>query len=200
MRRGVLGGTFNPVHNGHLLIAEDVRVGLDLAEVIFVTAALPWMKDTEELAAIEDRLEMVRLATAGNPHFSVSKVDRERPGPTYAGDTIRDLLRESVGLDEFFFIMGADSLADLPRWHEAKGFVQLCRVAAVARVDRDTAAVVGVVERELPEAKGRIDVVEAALIDVSSTEIRQRVQDGETVRYRVPTAVEDYIRLKGLYA
>ena len=200
MRRGVLGGTFNPVHAGHLLIAEDVRLGLGLAEVVFVTAPRPWMKDAEELAAIEDRLEMVRLATADNPHFSVSAVDTERPGPTYAGDTIRDLRRESGGRDEFFFIMGADSLADLPRWHEAKGFVKLCRVAAVARVDRDTAAVVRAVERELPEAKGRIEVVEAALIDVSSTEIRRRVQHGESIRYRVPAAVEEYIRRKGLYA
>ncbi len=200
MRRGVLGGTFNPVHVGHLLIAEDVRLGLDLAEVIFVTAPRPWMKDAEELAPIDDRLEMVRLATAGNEHFAVSVVDIDRPGPTYAGDTIRDLSRENAGRDEFFFIMGADSLADLPRWREAKEFVKLCRIAAVARVDRDTETVARAVERALPESKGRIEVVQAALIDVSSTEIRERVKNGRPVRYRIPTAVEDYIRRKGLYA
>jgi nicotinate-nucleotide adenylyltransferase len=200
MRRGVLGGTFNPVHVGHLLIAEDVRLGLDLEEVIFVTAPRPWMKDAEELAPIEDRLEMVRLATASNAHFSVSVVEIDRPGPTYTGDTIRDLIRESGGRDDFFFIMGADSLAYLPRWHEAKEFVKLCRIAAVARVNRDTEAVARAVERALPESKGRIDVVQAALIDVSSTEVRERVKRGRTVRYRIPATVEEYIRRKELYS
>ncbi|MCH8284850.1 MAG: nicotinate-nucleotide adenylyltransferase [Chloroflexi bacterium] len=196
-KRGVFGGSFNPVHVGHLLVAESVREAAGLDEVVFVPASRPWMKPAPALAPASDRWAMIQLAIGQNERFSASRVDLDRDGPSYAVDTIRDLVRESG--DEYFFIMGADALTALPEWHEADELLRLCRVVAVERPGWDGAAALAGVERALPGATNRICAVSSVLIDVSSSDLRRRIKDGRSIKYRVPPAVEEYIAERGLY-
>ena len=197
-RVGVLGGSFDPIHVGHLLIAEAVREALDLTHVLFIPAPRPWMKDDSELAPAEDRFEMVRLAIAGYDGFRLSRVDMDRPGPSYAVDTLRTL-HGACPNATFDFIVGADALSGLPRWHEPHEMMALCRIAAVARPGQALEPVTRSVEAQVPSAKERIIAVGAPLIDVSSTDIRCRRRDGRSIRDQVPEVVEAFIRERGLY-
>ena len=131
---GVLGGTFDPIHLGHLIIAEEVRQKLGLEEVIFVPAGHPWLKGEKNISAAEHRLEMVMQATASNPHFSVATIELECPGPTYSVDTIAEL---KVGLGsgaKLYFIVGFDALAELPSWKDTRRLVEMCQVVGVPRL------------------------------------------------------------------
>lgn len=198
MRIGVLGGTFDPIHLGHLIAAEEVWARMALDEVLFVPAGQPWLKFERAITPAEHRLEMVRLALESNPYFKVATVDIERPGPSYTVDTIADLKRQLGDGAELFFIAGLDALADLPRWHRAARLLRMCQVVGMRRpgpCKLDFACL----ERELPGASGNIIVVDVPQIDVSSTEIRRRVAEGLPIRYQVPEAVEGYIRREGLY-
>lgn len=197
--RGVFGGTFNPIHLGHLLLAEEVRTVLGLAEIIFVPTGLPWMKEQDELASADDRWAMVNLAIASNPAFTASRVDIDRPGPSYAVDTVKDLLAGQPGACDLFFIMGVDSLEALPRWKEPQEMLRLCRIAVVSRPGYDVEATAASLRRALPEAVDRLRFVEGLRIDISSTDIRRRRREGRSIRYRVPEAVEAYIMARGLY-
>ena len=198
-RFGVLGGTFNPIHVAHLIIAEDVREALALERVVFAPAAQPWMKADEPIASAEDRWEMTCRAIQDNPRFEASRVDLERPGPSYAVDTVRELLKAKEGPREVVFIMGVDTLMGLPQWHEPRELLRLCEIAAVGRPGYQRGVVLAHVTEALPEAEERIIFVESALLDVSATDVRQRVAEGRSIRYRVPEAVERYIMDKGLY-
>ena len=199
VKRGVFGGSFDPVHVGHLLVAESVREAAGLDEVIFVPAGRPWMKPEQALAPASDRWAMVLLAIGQNDRFSASRVDLDREGPSYAVDTMRDLVRGSG--DEQFFIMGADALKALPEWREAEELLRLCRLVVVERPGGDSAlpTLAGNVGRALPAAANRICVVSSVLVDVSSSDLRRRVKDGRSIKYRVPPAVEEYIAQRGLY-
>ena len=162
MRVGVLGGTFDPIHFGHLVAAEEVRAQLDLDRVVFVPAGLPPHKLTEDVSQVEHRLAMVKLAIASNPYFTVSRVDIDRFGPCYTVDTI-ELLRDEFGPGaELYFIMGSDSLADILTWHKPERLIRLCRLAAVERpgyqIDME------VFERMLPGITSRVHFINSPLL------------------------------------
>lgn len=195
MRVGVLGGTFDPVHNGHLALAAAARDELALDEVLFVPAGLPWRKADREIASDEDRLTMLRLALEGESAYRVSTVELEREGPSYTADTLEGLRADRPD-DELFFLMGEDALADLPNWVRPQRIVELATLA-VARRDAGNGAAEA--ERLLPGLAERVVWLKMPLVEVSATEIRERVRRGEPVEGMVPPAVARYIRERGLY-
>lgn len=198
MRVGVLGGTFDPIHIGHLVAAEEVRAQLRLDRVVFVPAGLPPHKLTEHVSSVAHRLAMVKLAIASNPYFTVSRVDIDRFGPCYTVDTIELLRDEWGGNIELYFILGSDSLADIVTWHQPERLIRLCRLAVMERpgyrVDVEE------LERLLPGITSRIHFINSPQLDISSTDIQKRVRQGLPIKYQVPEAVEDYIYEHELYA
>jgi nicotinate-nucleotide adenylyltransferase len=197
MRIGVFGGTFDPIHIGHLVSAEEVRVELGLERVVFMPAGLPPHKLDRVMSPVEHRLAMVELAIASNPHFAVSRVDIDRFGPCYTVDTI-ELLRGEWGADvEIYFIMGSDSLLDILTWHNPRRLIRLCRFAVVSRpgyqVDLDE------LDALLPGVASRVQMLNAPELAISSSDIQRRVREGLSIKYQVPEAVEDYIYQHKLY-
>jgi nicotinate-nucleotide adenylyltransferase len=187
VRVGVLGGTFDPVHNGHLALAAAAREELALDEVLFVPAGQPWRKAGREIASDEDRLAMLRLALAGEPAYRIATFELEREGPSYTADTLEALRAERPD-DELFFLMGEDALADLPNWVRPDRIVGLATLAVARRSDGNGAA----------DAE-RVVWLKMPLVPVSATDIRERVRRGEPIEDMVPPAVADYIRERGLY-
>lgn len=192
-RVGVMGGTFDPIHNGHLVAAEEVRHALALERVLFVPAGDPWQKGGTSVSPADDRLEMVRRATADNDAFDVSRVDVDRGGPTYTIDTLRTLGEQLPG-DELFFITGADAILEILTWKDPQDVLGLGSFVAVTRPGHDLAGL-----RKLGIGE-RVRSIEIPALAISSTDIRRRVREGRPIRYLVPAAVEDYIREHGLYA
>lgn len=198
MNIGVLGGTFDPVHNGHLAVAEEARARLNLAEVIFVPAGLPWLKPHHPIAPAKHRLQMLRLAVSGKPYFKVSAMEIERPGPSYTVDTIAGLRSQIGSADELFFIVGWGSLAELPRWHEPSRLVQMCYLVAVPRPGY-TPPDLKALEALIPGISQRAVLLDKPLIDISASAIRERVARGLSIRRLVPESVQKYIKRHGLY-
>lgn len=200
MRLGVLGGTFDPPHVGHLILAEEACLALGLGQVLFTPAGGPWRKAGQELSPREDRLAMVRLAVADNQHFAVSALEIEREGPSYTAETLT-ALRDQFGLEtELFFIMGADSLADFPHWHEPQRILELARLAVAERPEPEDVALGEGLADDLARAmREKVIWLRMPRIDISSTAVRDRVRRGLSIRYWVPPAVEEYIRQHGLY-
>jgi nicotinate-nucleotide adenylyltransferase len=197
MRIGVIGGTFDPIHLGHLIVAEEACTRLGLSQVVFVPAGLPPHKQAHEISPSEQRLDMVQAAIADNEHFGLSRVDVDRPGPCYTVDTI-GLLQEAWGDDaEIYFVIGSDSLADLPSWYQPQRLLRRCTVVAVERPGY--ALDLNRLERHLPGAAAQIQLLRAPTLDISSTEIRERVRSGHTIRYLVPDAVIRHIYQDHLY-
>lgn len=198
MRLGILGGTFDPIHLGHLLIAEIARESLALERVLFVPAGDPPHKQDRSKTGAWHRRAMVELALAGNPSFELCPVDLERPGPHYSVDTVR-LIRSRYHLPAgaCFFIIGADSLQDLPTWHRAGELVRLCRLAVAGRPGYrpDMAAL----EQLIPGLAGRCDWVDVPLSGLTGSDIRARIRAGQSIRYQVVDAVREYIERHGLY-
>ena len=195
MRVGIVGGTFDPIHVGHLLIAEDARVGLGLEEIVFIPTGQPWMKSGRTLSPPHHRMNMVRMAIASNPFFRASSIEIDRPGPTYTVDTLRDLCQEFGGEDDLYFILGSDSSKEFHRWREPGEVLRLCTLAVVPRpgsMDRDLSAI-------SPSGSDKVVLLEGPLVDISGTKIRRRVSLGLSVRYMVPDEVEHYLRRYGLY-
>jgi len=195
---GVLGGTFDPIHIGHLIIAEEARLRLGLSQVIFVPAGQPWLKEHRNFTPGEHRMEMLRLAIAPNPYFRVSTVDLERSGPSYTVDTLTDLRRELGQEANLYFILGVDAIAQLPTWREPQKIVELCHLVVAKRPgvrDLDLHSL----ERSIADIASRVIILDNPLIDISSSEIRKRVAEGKSIHGMVPEAVERYIREKGLY-
>ena len=197
MRVGVLGGTFDPVHWGHLLLAEQARDQLRLDRVLFVPAGLPWRKLDRPISPVWQRVEMVRLALEGSP-FELSLLEAERPGPSYTVDTLEQLRAMLPGA-ELYFIMGHDALLDLPNWHRPADIVALACLAVARRPDRSGEEALAEVSRRLPSARERVVWLEMPLLGISGSDIRRRVREGRSIRYLVPAAVEDYIYRHGLY-
>ena len=195
---GVLGGTFDPIHLGHLVVAEEVRSQLGLAEVLFIPTGQPWLKSDRAVATARLRLEMVRLATRGNPHFKVSTIETDRPGPSYTVDTMEMLWRQAGDGAELWFFLGGDALAELPKWKEPQRLIQLCRLAAFARPGFPLPPLEPL-ELAIPGLSQRVTSVEVSQIDISATEIRRRVAQGVSIHDLVPEAVEGYIEEHGLY-
>jgi nicotinate-nucleotide adenylyltransferase len=192
-RIGVMGGTFDPIHHGHLVAASEVQAWFDLDEVVFVPTGEPWQKSGREVSAPEDRYLMTVIATASNPRFSVSRVDIDRGGPTYTIDTLRDLGASRPDTD-FFFITGADALAQILTWRDADGVFELAHFVGCTRpgttIDDAT------VDR-LPG--GKVTLIEVPALAISSTECRARASKGDPVWYLVPDGVVQYIAKRGLY-
>jgi nicotinate-nucleotide adenylyltransferase len=190
-RFGVLGGTFDPVHLGHLVAASEAGHALGLDEVIFVPTGQPWQKLGRELAPAEDRYAMTMLATASNPLFSVSRVDIDRPGQTYTVDTLRDLRAERGPGAEFFFIMGADALSGLGTWHDPQQLLALAKFVGCTRAGHQMSAKMAADERFVR--------VEIPALEISSTMCRERVAAGLPITYLVPEPVAQYIAKRRLY-
>jgi nicotinate-nucleotide adenylyltransferase len=197
---GVLGGTFDPIHLGHLIVAEDLREKLGLSEMLFIPAGRPWLKleEGKPISAAEHRLAMVRLAVASSPHFKVATVEIDRPGISYSIDTVQELKAELGAGAEIYFIVGPDALAGLPKWKEPARLVEECRIVSIGRPGHAKANLRRL-ERSIPGASQRILLVNVPQIDISSTDIRRRVAQGLSIRYLVPEAVEKYIKEHKLY-
>ena len=198
MRLGILGGTFDPPHVGHLILAEEARRALELEQVLFVPAGAPWRKAGRELSPREDRLAMVQLAVGDSPHFAVSILEIEREGPSYTAETLAALHQQLPDDSEIFFIVGQDSLADLPNWRQPQRIISLARLAVAVRTDWE-AAKADALEKEVPGISQRLVWLDMPRIDISSTAVRDRVRQGLSIRSWVPPAVEEYIRQHGLY-
>jgi nicotinate-nucleotide adenylyltransferase len=194
-RIGIMGGTFDPIHHGHLVAASEVAHRFDLDEVVFVPTGRPWQKTDRDVSAAEDRYLMTVIATAADPRFRVSRVDVDRDGPTYTVDTLRDLRAEyaHAGDDvELFFITGADALASIAGWVDAVELLELAHFVGVTRPGH------ALVDPGLPA--GSVTLVEVPALAISSTDCRERVARGEPIRYLVPDGVVEYVAKRGLYA
>ena len=198
MNIGVLGGTFDPVHNGHLMVAEEVKVRLNLAEVIFVPAGQPWLKIDWDITPAEHRLQMLRLALADKPDFKLSAMEIERTGPSYTIDTVDELRGQLGGENELFFILGRDNLAQLPQWHEPSRLLEMCYLVAVNRPGA-LRPDLKVLEKSLPGISQRVMLLDSPKIDISASAIRNRVARGLSVRHLVPEPVNRYIKEHRLY-
>ena len=197
MRIGILGGTFDPIHYGHLILAEEAWACLELERVLFVPAREPPHKLRQPNSPAADRLEMVRLSVASNPHFDVSDIELARPGPSYTVDTLA-LLQEALGPQaELYFLMGLDSLANLPTWHDPAGIVARARLVVARRpgYEADLERLEGV----LPGITARTHFLALPEIGIASHDLRRRVREGLPIRYQLPEAVEEYIYARGLY-
>src|ERR1700683_5324031 len=190
-RIGGMGGTFDPIHHGHLVAASEVGHFFALEEVISVRTGQPWQKEGRQVSASEDRYLMTVIATASNPRFSVSRVDIDRPGPTYTIDTLRDLRATRRPDAEFFFITGADALQQIMTWQNADELFKLAHFVGCTRPGhRLTGA-------GLPD--DRVSLIELPALAISSTTCRQRVEAGEPIWYLVPDGIVQYISKRTLY-
>jgi nicotinate-nucleotide adenylyltransferase len=199
MKLGLLGGTFDPIHFGHLLMAELARETLRLDRVLFVPAADPPHKRRVEKTAARHRRNMVELAITGNGDFELCLFDLERPGPHYSVDLVSGIrTRHAISADDCFFIIGSDSLVDLPRWHRPGKLVTLCRIAVAFRPSY--LPDISRLEKIIPELTGRLAWVPIPAVDFAASTIRDRVRTGLTVRYQLPDSVRHYIDEQKLYS
>lgn len=197
LRMGVFGGTFDPVHIGHLMMAAEVMSSMKLDRMLWMPAAHPPHKQSDVLTALQHRIAMIQLAVADEPRFEISRLDIERPGPHYTVDSLR-LLHEKMPDTSIVLLLGGDSLHDLPRWHEPVALVQECDAIAVFKRPSssiDLTALGSVV----PGLSGKVRMVDGPLLEISSTEIRNRVSRGLPFRYLVPEPVYQYIMQHRLY-
>jgi nicotinate-nucleotide adenylyltransferase len=198
MNFGVLGGTFDPIHWGHLSLAEEARERLEMAQVLFIPTGRPWMKVGNPVSAVEHRVAMVCLAIADKPGFKLSRIEVERPGFSYTVDTIAEL-REKLGAgNEIFMITGWDKLAELPYWHEPSRLIQMCRLVVAprpgfAQPDLDS------LNTLVPGISRRVIMMNKPEMDISATEIRSRVARGLPIGHLVPGPVDSYIKQHQLY-
>lgn len=190
MRLGVMGGTFDPIHHGHLVAASEAAALLDLDEVVFVPTGQPYRKDDRSVSPAEDRYLMTVIATASNPRFTVSRVDIDREGPTYTYDTLRDLREQRPGA-ELYFITGADALAEILSWKDADKMFDLARFVGVTRPGHKLS------DDGLPQ--DRVTLLNVPAMAISSTDCRERTRQGEPVWYLVPDGVVQYIGKYHLY-
>ena len=198
MNIGVLGGTFDPIHRAHLVVAQEVRTRLDLSEVLFVPTAKTPLKEDISISSVEHRVQMVLLAIAGYPYFKLSTIEIDRPGISYTVDTISGLHSKLGGEDELYFIIGCDSVNQLPRWKDPSRIIEMCRLVAVPRPGcsfDDTDAL----DRVIPGLSRKLILLDKPEIDISATEIRTRVARGLSISHLVPEAVEEYIKKHRLY-
>ncbi len=198
MNIGLLGGTFNPIHIGHLALAEEARARLELAKVLFMPAGQPYRKTNTHILSAEHRLQMVRLAIAGKPHFRVSTIEIERAGPSYTVDTISELKSQLNDEDEVYFILGWDNLEELPKWREPRQLITLCRLVAVPRIGYRVPDLSSM-EAKIPGLSKWVVMLDKPEIDISASVIRERVARGLSIKDLVPEAVEKYIMECGLY-
>lgn len=197
MRVGILGGTFDPPHIGHLVLAAEAQSQLELDRILWVLTPFPPHKAGQEITPIEHRLDMLLAMITDNPGFELSRVDLDRPPPHYALDTVR-LLTSSHLRDEMIYLMGGDSLRDLPTWHRPRDFVMACEAIGVMRRPGDEIDL-DALETIIPGLTKKVRYIQAPLIDISSSMIRQRIASGQSYRYFLPPEIYQYIRRYRLY-
>ncbi len=198
MNIGVLGGTFDPIHKGHIEVAEAARTRLNLARVLFVPAGPTPLKENSAVLEARHRVQMVRLAIAGYPYFQLSTVEIERSGLSYTVDTVAQLRAQFSERDELLFILSWGTLAQLPQWREPSRLIQMCRLVAVPRPGYLKPDIQSL-ERAIPGLSQRLILLEEPEIDISATDIRNRVVHGLPISHLVPEAVGEYIRQHRLY-
>ena len=189
----IMGGTFDPIHLGHLMIAETVRSDAGMDRILFIPSGNPPHKQDHEITSPEDRFEMTRLAIADHPFFDVSRIEIDRPGTTYTYDTMRALNAENDGFCDYYFILGADAFDYVPHWKEAEKVIQEVQFLVVARPGYTVAP-----PANMPQI--RYQTVEMPQIDISSTDIRNRAKEGRSIRYLVPEPVRAYIEERKIYS
>ena len=195
-RLGIMGGTFDPIHYGHLLMAEEAQQAFALDEVVFVPNGRPAHKKAYLVSSPEDRFAMTRLATASNPHFSASRMEVDRSGMSYTIDTLRQFRALYPKLEELYFITGADAVLEILTWHEYDQLVQECRFIAVTRPGFVLEQLSTIISAEF---LSRVSFLPIPGLEISSTDIRQRVHEGRSIKYLTPEPVEAYIEQHGLY-
>jgi nicotinate-nucleotide adenylyltransferase len=190
-----MGGTFDPIHYGHLVTAEAALWKFDLDEVVFVPTGHPWMKEHVDVSPAEDRYLMTVIATASNPRFSVSRIEVEREGPTYAADTLQELRQMAEEELELYFITGADAILEIFQWKDPDEVLSMAHFIAATRPGYDLARL----EAAAPTSHPNISVMDIPALAISSTDVRRRVREGQPIRYLVPEGVLAYIHKMGLY-
>jgi nicotinate-nucleotide adenylyltransferase len=194
-RLGVMGGTFDPIHYGHLVTAEEALHQFELDEVLFVPTGQPWMKEHEAVSPAEDRYLMTVIATASNPRFRVSRVEVDREGTTFTVDTLRSLREEAGDGSDLFFISGADAILEIFQWKDPQELFELAHFIAATRPGYD----IDVFEATAPTSHPGISVMNIPALAISSTDVRTRVAAGRPIRYLVPEGVNSYVQKAGLY-
>ncbi|MFN3974726.1 MAG: nicotinate-nucleotide adenylyltransferase [Dehalococcoidia bacterium] len=198
MKVGIFGGTFDPIHMGHLILAEEARERLSLSKVLFIPTGHPWLKAGRPVSPGHHRLAMLNLAIEDNPSFEASDIEIRRPGPTYTLDTLQELRSAWGNGPEIYLLLGLDALRDFPRWHEPRRILEQCILVGMARpgyLDFSPQSL----EVVFPGASQRLVLLHGPHIGISGTEIRRRVAMGISIRYWVPRSVELYIYQQSLY-
>jgi nicotinate-nucleotide adenylyltransferase len=198
LKTGILGGTFDPVHNAHLMIAGEALKRLELDEILFIPTSSTPLKEDTVITPVEHRVKMLELAVAGNPAFRVSRIEIDRAGISYTVDTIAALKQSLGGESELYFITGLDSLETLPRWKEPDRIIRMCRLVTVCRPGYKVPDI-DKLEKDIPGISESLIIIDDLAPDVSATDIRKRVAAGLPISHLVPIPVEQYIREKGLY-
>jgi len=200
LKFGILGGTFNPIHYGHLLMAERARDALGIGKIIFMPTGIPPHKDIKEVASAEDRLKMVELAIEDNESFIISTIELDREGKTYTVDTLKEI-KSAYGQDtELYFIIGADVVFDLLKWRSAGEVIKLCKFAAMQRPGYNKDEFHKQIKFLKDQYNASIEIVEMPLIDISSSDIRGRLTHNLSIKYMLPDKVIKYIDKEELYS
>ena len=198
MKTGILGGTFDPIHNGHLAIAEEAKTYLNLTEVLFLPAGQPWMKSEKPISPSCHRVEMIRLAIEGRHYLKLSTIEIEHKGSSYSVDTVAKLKAQLGGASELYFIVGWDSLVQLPLWKEPSKLIEMCFLVTVPRPGYARPDMKGL-EAEIPGLSKKVILLDKPRIDINATDIRNRVVQGLSIKQLVPEEVARYIKENGLY-
>ena len=198
MRVGIFGGTFDPIHLGHLAVARSIQSSLGLDNVIFVPAGQPWLKADTPVSHVKDRVQMLRLALARRRAFELSTIEADRPGPSYTVDTMEALQRQLGSDADLFFLLGSDALMDIAKWKEPQRLIQLCQLVAFARPGFGLPTMEAL-EAAVPGISLRVVFAEVPQVNIRATDIRCRIAEGRSIQRRVPRAVERYILEHGLY-
>ena len=193
-RIGVMGGTFDPIHHGHLVAASEVAQFFALDEVVFVPTGQPWQKEDRQVSPSEDRYLMTVIATASNPRFRVSRVEIDRDGPTYTVDTLRTLGANNPDA-ELYFITGADAMLEILDWKDPEEVLSIAHFIAASRPGYDLARF----EAAGPARDASVSMMSIPALAISSTDVRERIRDGRPIRYLVPEGVKSYIEKAALY-
>lgn len=197
-KTGIMGGTFDPIHFGHLLLAQQALEELDLDEVVFMPSGNPYMKNASHVLDRKTRMEMTALAIEGHPYFRLSSMEADREGPSYTSDTLTILRRENPDCS-YYFIVGADSLCSMETWKDPEQIFQNCTVVAAVRGEKTKEQIQKTAKHLTSKFKARIQILPSRCVDLSSTEIRERISKGKSVRYMLPEKVLEYIYRHGLY-
>ena len=196
---GIMGGTFNPIHNAHLLLAENAREQFGLDRIIFIPSGQSYMKEHEVIPSGELRYQLVKMAIQENPYFTCSRLEIDRPGRTYTVDTLRELKRMYPG-DELFFIMGADSLCGMEQWYQFENIFELAAILVAVRDETDETKLDDIITHMKTTYRADIRMIMTERMDISSTIIREKIRNGKSVRYLLPKECAEYICLKNIYS